>query len=130
MVQTTCSSILASILFAALSLTAVVEASPILVTDLSRRGPVITYDPSGQIVNVTDASTGLPIAQTAGTDGGGVNFDVSAIIWLAFSFAVGVPLMLAGIRFWRVTTGAGIGLAMLVASTFLLCFSPLRLIFD
>ncbi|KAI0687099.1 hypothetical protein BC835DRAFT_1420024 [Cytidiella melzeri] len=81
--------------------------------NLSRRGPVIAYGDAGNIANVTDAATGAAIAQSAATDGGGVDFDVSAILWLAFSLIVGLPLMLVGIRVWRFTTGAGVGLAVL-----------------
>jgi hypothetical protein len=116
MVQTICSSILACTLCILLTLTGAAEASPLLATDLSKRGPVITYDDSGNIANITDPSTGAQVLQGAGTDGSGVDFDVSAIIWLAFSFAVGAPLLLVGIRFWRLTTGAGVGLAVLVCS--------------
>lgn len=118
MVQRLCSSLLASSICLLLTLTGVVQASPVLTTDLSRRGPVITYDDSGKIVNITDPNTGAEIAQGAATDGGGVDFDGCAIVWLAFSFAVGAPLLLAGIRFWRLTTGYGVGLSVLVCSTF------------
>ncbi|KAG5720759.1 hypothetical protein E4T56_gene16934, partial [Termitomyces sp. T112] len=38
------------------------------------------------------------------------------IIWLAFSFVVGLPMTIAGIRLWRMTTGVGVGLAAAVCS--------------
>ncbi|KAG6910432.1 hypothetical protein DXG01_010787 [Tephrocybe rancida] len=56
------------------------------------------------------------VPQDAGTDGGGTGFDVAAVIWLAFSFVVGAPMAIAGIRLWRITTGVGIGLAAAVCS--------------
>ncbi|KAI0090608.1 hypothetical protein BDY19DRAFT_887453 [Irpex rosettiformis] len=114
MVQKLCSTLLASSICLLLTFTGVVQASPFLTTDLSRRGPVITYDDSGHIVNVTDPNTGTEIIQGNGTDGGGTDFDACAIVWLVFSFAVGVPLLLTGLRFWRLTTGYGVGLSVLV----------------
>ncbi|KAG6871791.1 hypothetical protein C0995_016592 [Termitomyces sp. Mi166 len=79
--------------------------------------------PRGFVIN---NSTGTPqvfnpvtqqfIPQGPATDGGGTGFDISAIIWLAFSFVVGVPMAIAGIRLWRLTTGVGIGLAAAVCS--------------
>lgn len=78
---------------------------------LARRGPNITYDDAGQIANITNPTTGAEVAQASATDGGGNGLDVPAIIWLAFAFAVGVPLMLGGVRLGRLTTGAAFGLA-------------------
>lgn len=78
---------------------------------LARRDPNITYDDAGQIANITNPTTGAEVAQASATDGGGNGLDVPAIIWLAFAFAVGVPLMLGGVRLGRLTTGAAIGLA-------------------
>ncbi|THH21861.1 hypothetical protein EUX98_g8253 [Antrodiella citrinella] len=60
---------------------------------------------------VADPVTQLPIPQGKASDGSGYGFDAPAIIWLAWSFAVGAPLMLAGIRLSRLTTGAAIGMA-------------------
>ncbi|PSR72704.1 hypothetical protein PHLCEN_2v11399 [Hermanssonia centrifuga] len=103
-----------------LALAVTISASPLSLArtsdypQLARRSAVITYDDSGHIQNITDSATQQPIAQGDATDGSGAGFDVSALIWLASSFAVGVPLMLAGIRLWRITTGAGLGLAITV----------------
>lgn len=101
---------LSSILTACLYLTLVTAAyaSPVY---LAKRDPVITYDSSGHITNVTDPTTMQEIAQGPATDGGGDGFSVPAIVWLAWSFAVGIPLMLGGIRLGRLTTGAAIGCA-------------------
>ncbi|KIP03713.1 hypothetical protein PHLGIDRAFT_94401, partial [Phlebiopsis gigantea 11061_1 CR5-6] len=52
------------------------------------------------------------IVQGPATDGGGSDLDVPAIVWLAWSLAVGIPLMLGGIRLSRLTTGAAIGTAL------------------
>lgn len=95
----------------------VVQASPLAVS-LVKRGPIITYSDAGRVTNVTDPSTGVPITQGDATDGSGSGLDSAAIIWLAWSFVVGVPLMLAGIRLWRFTTGVGIGLSLTVCSMF------------
>ena len=85
--------------------------------DLSRRGANITYDASGHIINVTDPLTMAPIDQGDATDGSGSGFNVPAIVWVVWAFATGVPLMLAGIRLGRLTTGVAIGLAITVCST-------------
>ncbi|KAI0338380.1 hypothetical protein BDW22DRAFT_709967 [Trametopsis cervina] len=113
MARTIRPSLLLSILCIVFAVAGTADASPILAT-LTRRGPVIEYDTAGHIANVTDPSTGASIAQGSGTDGGGLDFNIPAIIWLVWSFVIGAPLMLAGIRFWRITTGAGVGLAALV----------------
>ncbi|KAI8978291.1 hypothetical protein BD414DRAFT_422162 [Trametes punicea] len=75
---------------------------------------VVVTSEDGTNTTVIDPSTNQVIPQGPATDGGGVNFSVTAIIWLAFVFAVGAPLALAGIRLRRVTTGASIGLALTV----------------
>lgn len=99
------------LLFALLS---TAHASPAY---LAKRDPVITYDSAGHITNVTDPTTQQVILQGPATDGSGNGFDVPAIVWLAWAFAVGVPLMLAGIRLGRLTTGAAIGCAGALCST-------------
>lgn len=86
---------------------------------LDRRGALVTYNSTGGIQNVTNSVTNATVAQGDATDGSGVDFNVSAIIWLAWSFAVGVPLMFGGIALSRLTTGAGIGLAVTVCCEFL-----------
>jgi hypothetical protein len=53
------------------------------------------------------------------TDGGGQGFSPPAILWLIFCPTVGLPLMIAGVRGWKVTSGVGIGLSLAV-----LCGSP------
>lgn len=85
---------------------------------LSPRGFVINN--STGTPQVFDSVTQQPIPQGPATDGGGTGFDISAIIWLAFSFAVGTPMAIAGIHLWRITTGVGIGLAAAVCCTSLL----------
>lgn len=83
---------------------------------LTGRSAIIAYDASGNIKNITDSSTGLSVAQGAATDGGGTDFDASAIIWLVLSFVAGIPLMLGGLALPRMTTGMGIGLTATVCS--------------
>lgn len=82
-----------------------------------RMDPVVVTSDDGTNSTVIDPSTQQTIAQGSATDGGGVDFNVPAIIWLAFVFTVGAPLALVGIRLWRVTTGAGVGLAATLCST-------------
>lgn len=96
-----------------LAFVTVTHASPAY---LAKRDPVITYDSSGSIVNITDPTTGVEIKQGPATDGGGDGLNAPAIVWLAWSFAVGIPLMLGGVRLSRLTTGAAIGLAGTVCS--------------
>ncbi|CDO74713.1 hypothetical protein BN946_scf184847.g21 [Trametes cinnabarina] len=79
-----------------------------------RVDPVVVTSEDGANVTVIDPSTNQEIPQGSATDGGGVDFSVTAIVWLAFVFAVGAPIALAGIRLWRATTGASIGLALTV----------------
>jgi len=56
------------------------------------------------------------IPQGRATDGGGTGFDLPAILWIAFTIMVGLPMAVAGIRGWRFTTGVGIGLATTISS--------------
>ncbi|KAK7691843.1 hypothetical protein QCA50_005247 [Cerrena zonata] len=84
--------------------------SPWTAYDLSKRQDnVVTLD-NGTMV-VVDPETSQPMAQDLASDGSGHDFDAPAIIWMAWSFAVGVPLALAGIKLWRLTTGASLGIA-------------------
>ncbi|KAH9855922.1 hypothetical protein C2E23DRAFT_556545 [Lenzites betulinus] len=76
--------------------------------------PEVVTSADGTNTTVIDPATNQVIVQGSATDGGGVDFSVPAIIWLAFAFAVGAPLALVGIRLWRLTTGAGVGLATTV----------------
>ena len=77
---------------------------------LKRVPPVVVT--SGGNETVINPSTESVIAQGSGSDGSGVDFSLPAILWLAFTFAIGGPLALAGIRLWRITTGMGVGLAV------------------
>ncbi|KAF7295990.1 SET domain-containing protein [Mycena kentingensis (nom. inval.)] len=66
-------------------------------------GTVQIFDKNGNLVKQGDA-----------TDGSGSNFDLPALIWIGFSLAIGAFMSIAGIRGWRVTTGAAIGLSSAV----------------
>ncbi|KAG1830090.1 hypothetical protein EV424DRAFT_311770 [Suillus variegatus] len=72
----------------------------------NKNGTVVVYSPL----------TGNEIPQGLATDGSGSGFSLPAVLWIAFSFTVGVPLMLAGFRGWRLTTGAAIGISVAVTS--------------
>jgi len=93
---------------------ALVSAAPHSHTLLPRAKPIISN--SSGTVEVFDPSTLSPIPQAPATDGGGSNFDPPASIWIAFSLGIGIPMAFAGIRGWRLTTGAGIGLAVTVCA--------------
>lgn len=79
---------------------------------LKRSDPLVTLDNGTQVI--MDPQTSLAVPQGSASDGAGIDFSPPAIIWLAWSLAVGVPLALAGVRLWRVTTGASLGLACAV----------------
>jgi len=81
---------------------------PLSVPQLVPRGVVVNN--SSGTIRVFDSSTDQPIPQGPATDGGGTNFSVPAVIWLAFCFVIGAPMAFAGVRGWRLTTGVGIGL--------------------
>lgn len=98
-----------------------VHASPVAHTDVApdfaahhwkRVTPVVITSDIGNNSSVIDPSTNQPIPQGAATDGGGTDFSLPAIIWLAFVFVTGIPLALAGFRLYRVTTGLGIGVGL------------------
>lgn len=81
------------------------------------RPSVIINDASGNVA-VFNSQTQQPISQGAASDGGGLNFDVPAVLWIAFSFVVGAPLAVAGVRGWKFTIGAAIGLSAAVCGEF------------
>ena len=84
--------------------------------------PIVVTSQSGDNTSVINPATNQPIAQGPGTDGGGTDFSLTAIIWLAFVFVAGVPLALAGVRLYRVTTGLGVGIALTLAGECCFCF--------
>ena len=105
--------LLASWLFLASTTTATPIGPPWISHQLAKRHDnVVTLD-NGTMV-VVDPETSQPLAQELASDGSGHDFDAAAIIWLAWSFAVGVPLALGGIKLWRLTTGASLGIAAAV----------------
>lgn len=100
-------------------LQALVYAQPVLIDShlqllLPRDGPVIS-NVSGT-VEVFDPNTRQSIPQAPATDGGGSGFDLPALIWIGFSLIIGIPMACAGIRGWRLTTGAGIGVTLTVCA--------------
>lgn len=88
-------------------------ALPIVSRDIQNilQRSAIIENLGGDIIVVNSETSGL-IAQGTATDGGGTGYDAPALIWLIVSFALGVPLAFAGVRGWRLTLGAGIGLAV------------------
>ncbi|EPQ55285.1 hypothetical protein GLOTRDRAFT_76646 [Gloeophyllum trabeum ATCC 11539] len=76
------------------------------------RKAVVEYR-DGKIA-IIDSVTLQFIAQGPASDGSGSAFSIAAILWLLFAFVNGVPLAIAGIRGWRVTVAAAIGLSLAV----------------
>ena len=105
-----------------LSAVRALPAAPVPLLLRKRVAPVAVTSSDGN-VTVVNPSTSQTIAQGSGSDGAGTDFSLPAILWLAFTFAAGVPLALAGIRLWRVTTGISVGLAVAVlgACSILFC---------
>lgn len=119
------SSHLVSCLFVLLVLANDAVASPIHTTNLARAhtdyvqsthwrrvAPIVKTSEIGNTTAVINPSTNQVIPQGSGTDGGGTDFSLTAIIWLAFVLVTGLPLALAGIRLHRVTTGLAVGLGL------------------
>jgi hypothetical protein len=81
-----------------------------------RRDAVIEVLPDGNIT-VFNSDTQQVIPQGPATDGAGSDFSPSSVVWIVFSFVIGGPLCLAGIRGARLTTGCALGLAGAVCCT-------------
>lgn len=77
--------------------------------------PNVAFLDSNGTITVYSPITGQEIPQGLASDGGGSGFSPCAIAWIAFSFTVGAPLLFLGIRGWRFTIGATIGLAASLA---------------
>ncbi|KAG9097890.1 hypothetical protein FRC06_007053, partial [Ceratobasidium sp. 370] len=73
----------------------------------------------GFSVSVFDDTTGAPIPQVEASDGGGLIkgrvFSAPNIIWAIVAAVVGMPLGVAGVKLWRVTTALGAGLSFAFA---------------
>lgn len=78
--------------------------------------PNVAFINSNGTIIIYSLTTGEEIPQGLATDGSGSGFDACAIAWIVFSFMVGIPLLFLGIRGWRFTTAAAIGLAGALAS--------------
>ncbi|KAL1744849.1 hypothetical protein HDZ31DRAFT_73994 [Schizophyllum fasciatum] len=88
---------------------------------LAPRAPLPLIARGAKVVNTTAGvqvvdDGGQAVAQGSASDGSGSGRDVPAIIWIGATLAVGPPLLIAGIRGWRLTTGAGIGVSAAVLS--------------
>ncbi|KIM31310.1 hypothetical protein M408DRAFT_327562 [Serendipita vermifera MAFF 305830] len=49
-------------------------------------------------------------SQSSYSDGGGSGFNAPAVLWIILTSLLGLPLAFAGVRGWRITSGAGLGL--------------------
>ncbi|KAH7925294.1 hypothetical protein BV22DRAFT_1011538 [Leucogyrophana mollusca] len=78
--------------------------------------PNIIFSNASGTTEVYSGTTGEQIPQGSASDGSGSGFSLPAILWIACSFTIGVPLMLAGIRGWRLTTGAAIAISAALCS--------------
>lgn len=106
------------VLMAVIVFCASVEASPVLVS----RAIVRPIPMPGFNVSVFDDTTGAPIPQAEASDGGalihGRVFSAPNIIWAIAAAVIGLPLSVAGVRLWRITTALGGGLAFAFASAY------------
>ncbi|CAE6430427.1 unnamed protein product [Rhizoctonia solani] len=70
-------------------------------------------------VSVFDDTTGAPIPQVPASDGGGLIggmvFSAPNLLWAISAAVIGVPLGVAGVRLWRITTALGGGLTLAFA---------------
>lgn len=78
--------------------------------------PNVAFINSNGTIIVYSLTTGEEIPQGLASDGSGNGFDACALAWIVFSFTVGLPLLFLGIRGWRFTTAAAIGLAAALTS--------------
>jgi len=79
-----------------------------------RTSPIINTNAGNGIIEVFDPTSHQPIPQAPASDGGGTGLTSSspAILWVVVCLLVGLPLAVAGVRGWRLTTGAALGLAL------------------
>ncbi|KAG8755905.1 hypothetical protein FRC11_005677 [Ceratobasidium sp. 423] len=93
----------------------VVDARP----TLTSRAIIRPVPMPGFNVTVLDDVTGAPIPQAQASDGGGLIggriFSAPNLIWAISAAVIGVPLGVAGVKLWRVTTALGGGLALAFA---------------
>lgn len=81
-------------------------------SELVPRAQVTIQNTTGtiQVIGPSDVA----VTQGSATDGSGLNFSPPALIWVGFCFIFGIPIACAGIRGWRFTTGAAVGLGSAV----------------
>ncbi|CAE6353336.1 unnamed protein product [Rhizoctonia solani] len=86
---------------------------------LASRAIIRPIPMSGFKVTVLDDVTGATIPQVQASDGGGLIqgrvFSAPNVIWAIAAVTIGVPLGVAGVKLWRVTTALGGGLALAFA---------------
>lgn len=78
--------------------------------------PNVAFIDSNGTIIVYSLTTGEEIPQGLASDGSGSGFNACALAWIVFSFTVGLPLLFLGVRGWRFTTAAAIGLAAALTS--------------
>lgn len=86
-------------------------ASPVLVTPSRRQLLNPPISPIGE------SPLSLPVpgdtfSQVSYSDGGGSDYNAPAILWIVFASLLGLPLSIAGVRGWRITSGTGLGLVL------------------
>lgn len=67
----------------------------------------ISRDPLSTTVPVSPDSNSVTF-----TDGGGIGFSVPSILWIVFAVILALPLSVAGLRLWRITSGIGVALSL------------------
>ncbi|KAH8117129.1 hypothetical protein DFH11DRAFT_1505886, partial [Phellopilus nigrolimitatus] len=88
------------------------KASP---TPTNNNGTSYLTSDSNGTAQILDPDTQQQVVQGSASDGAGNGFNISAILWIAVVFALGVPLMTVGVRTGRFTSGIGLGLGLAVA---------------
>lgn len=78
--------------------------------------PNVAFQTDGVTTTVYSLDTGNVVPQGLASDGSGHGFSPNAVVWIVFAFMVGVPLLTLGIRGWRFTVGAAVGLAVALSS--------------
>lgn len=79
--------------------------------------PNVAFQTDGVTTTVYSLDTGNVVPQGLASDGSGHGFSPNAVVWIVFAFMVGVPLLTLGIRGWRFTVGAAVGLAVALSCT-------------
>lgn len=85
---------------------------------LVRREKFVLQTNSTGGLEAFNADTRKRIPQALASDGAGRDFDASAILWIGYCAVIGLPMMFAGLRGGRFSTGVGMGVGTALVGTF------------